>query len=94
MWVNMKLNQHIFFLGIAEFIQQQNQAYPFGNIDIFQLSKNKIHIIYPALTQNHYGVFLIRSELLKTKDFDSLQINIIDEDGKIVGNGKFESKEL
>jgi len=87
----MKLNQHIFFLGIAEFIQQQNQAYPFGNIDLFQLSKYKVHIIYPAITKNHYCLFLIRSEILKTKEFESLEINIIDENGKIVGNGKFES---
>ncbi|MCZ6703955.1 MAG: hypothetical protein O6940_13065, partial [Ignavibacteria bacterium] len=90
----MKLNQYIFFLGIAEFIQQQNQAYPFGNIDLFQLSKYKVHIIYPAITQSHYCLFLIRSEILKTKEFESLEINIIDENSKIVGNGKFESKRI
>jgi hypothetical protein len=77
----MELNQNIFFLGIAEYIQQQAQSYPIGNIDLFQLSKFKIHIIYPALAQNHYCVFLIKNELLKDEDIDTLQIDIVDEEG-------------
>lgn len=88
----MNLKNYISFLGIAEYVKQGFQAYPFGNLDIFQLSKYKIHIIYPALTLNHHCVFMISSDLLKVENFEAMEINIIDEEEKIIGSGKFEVK--
>jgi hypothetical protein len=86
------LNQYISFLGIAEFIEQPD--HPFGNINIFQLSKYKYHFIYPAETKNHQFVFLIKKELLEVNNLEKIEIEIIDDSNRIIANRKFKTEKI
>ncbi len=76
------------FIGISDHIKEAKQPFPFGSIDIFQLSQHKSHIIYPALTTDNQLVFLINREFAKSSFLKKLKIRIVDEEGKELCNFK------
>lgn len=75
----------IIFLGIAEHIEHGIQPFPVGPLDLFRLSQHKVHLIYPAFTQNDLWVFIIGHELADIDSLGKLKIRIIDEADNLLG---------
>lgn len=71
----------IFFIGIADFVNEQGQPFPVGPIDLFQLSQHKVHIIYPAITAGNEYIFSLQKEALEPEKLSALTIRIDDEEG-------------
>lgn len=84
-------DQPALLLGVADFIQPSRAPFPFGPIDIFQLSQHKAHIIYPGMIQSLVWVVLMRVELFKENGLPHWTLRIADADeaelGRIVFDG-------
>jgi hypothetical protein len=86
----LKSNHNIlFFLGIADHFDESVQPYPFGGLDLYQLSKHKLHIIYPGIIRTNHWVILISHQFLRDVDLSQLSIRICDEEDKELGTLKF-----
>lgn len=81
----------IMFLGIADHVETTGQPFPFGTIDLFQLSQHKSHIIYPALTAQNKWIFAVSKELVHPDYFNRLELRVVDEQGKQFAEAKFHS---
>jgi len=77
------------FLGIADHAETTETPFPFGPIDLFQLSQHKSHVIYPALTAQNSWVFTVSKELVHHDYFNKLELRIIDEHGEQIAEAKF-----
>ena len=84
-------DQPALFLGVADFIEPSRVPFPFGGIDLFQLSQHKAHIVYPGMIQSLVWVVLMRTELFKEKGLLQWALRIADADeaelGKIIFDG-------
>jgi hypothetical protein len=38
----------LLFLGLADHWQPGQQPFPYGGVDLFQLARHKIHLLYPG----------------------------------------------
>ena len=67
----------ICFLGIADYFEDANTPFPYGAIDIFQLSQHKGHIIYPISIQTNTWIFMVSTEFFKHADIPEWELRIV-----------------
>lgn len=77
----LDISKSIIFLGLAEFVQQDGPPYPLGPINIFNLSSQKTHFIFPVSGQVYNWVFLFHEDLLTQVEKHGLLLDIKTEDG-------------
>ena len=71
------------FLGIAEHVQVEEKApFPFGPVDIFQLSKHKSHFFFPVSLIHFTWVFLVNEKITLSTTTDKPRIEIFSENGE------------
>jgi hypothetical protein len=83
------LSQQVLFLGVADFFQLADTPYPFGPIDLFQLSKHKHHIVYPGIIASNACVLLVSNDFIENSDLSKWKIRIADEDDSELVNASF-----
>ena len=82
-------DQPAILLGVADFFESSGSAYPAGDVDLFRLSKHKMHIIYPGLIQSNVWVFLVYTEFIKGQNFLKWKLRIADENDAELGKIEF-----
>lgn len=87
------------FLGIAEHVRVDEKApFPFGPVDIFRLSKHKIHFFFPVSLNYYTWVFLINARTSLLMATEKPRIEFSSENGErlfhvdILGEGPFDNK--
>lgn len=65
--INTDLLNQIIFLGVAEKVKHEERTYPDGHVDIFQLTKQSYHIVFPTNISNYEWVFLISNQIKEEK---------------------------
>lgn len=83
----------ILFLGLADHIAQGAQPFPIGGLDIFQLSRHKLHIIYPATIGGCQWVFLVDAEFIQSKQAIGTTIKLVHRDGMEAASVSIDSLE-
>jgi len=81
--------QPALFLGVADFLETSNVPFPFGTIDLFQLSQHKRHIIYPGMIQSLVWVVLVRTEILHEIAQSPWALRVADENDVLLGKISF-----
>jgi hypothetical protein len=76
---NLNQLQHVIFLGLADHWQDGIQPFPIGAVDLYQLSRHKLHIVYPGIIGSNHWVFLLSSEFLRKTDLTKWRIRVCDE---------------
>ena len=67
----------VLFLGIAGFLDTPEVPFPFGGVDLYQLSQYKTYIVYPATVASNEWVFLVGGEFFKSCDLSKWEIRIM-----------------
>ncbi len=91
------MNFSVIFLGIADFVEESDQRYPIGGIDLFQLSLHKAHIIYPGIISSNKWVILTSNEFMANCDFSKWEIHIYDDNNNLfscISFSKHEEKNI
>ena len=72
------------FLGPSDFFRSSGAPFPVGGIDLFQLSQNKTHIVYPGVIKSNVWVFLVREDYISEEN-SGWSIKIKDPSGSEFG---------
>ncbi len=87
------------FLGIAEHVRlKEKTPFPFGPVDIFGLSKHKVHIFFPVSLRDLTWVFLVSENTTLSMATDKPRIEILSENGEklfyvdLMGRGPLDYK--
>ncbi len=75
------MNIQAIFLGIADHHEMNGYPYPYGNLDIFGLSKYKKYLFYPWELRTSLWVFLLHTSILEDLEIYPLSISINHENG-------------
>jgi len=68
-------------IGLADHLVSGIQPFPVGSIDLFNLSQNKVHLIFPTSINKYVWVLLLNIKFLHVCDVNDWRIIIEDEDG-------------
>jgi len=73
------------FLGLADYVKEAEHPFPVGPLDIFRLSRHKVHLMYPAIIGSNEWIFLLGREIINSENFKSIELHITSPQGKLVG---------
>jgi hypothetical protein len=74
------------FLGIVDHYQHGPQPFPYGPVDMFQLSQHKAHIVYPGQLSGTTWLLLVSTEFLNNADLAKWKLRVVHENGEEIGN--------
>ena len=83
-------DQPALFLGIAEYFDSSGAPFPYGSVDLYQLSQHQAHIIYPGMIQSSVWIVLLSNEFIEGCDFSKWQMRITDEENVELATINFE----
>ena len=75
------MNIQAIFLGIADHHEMNGYPYPYGNLDIFGLSKYKQYPFYPWGLRASHWVFILHTSIVEHLENHPLSISIDHENG-------------
>jgi hypothetical protein len=82
-----KLND-IAFLGVCSQVDEAAQPFPYGAVNLFQLSHYKPHFVFPPIIKGDRWVFIIWGEDLTKENLEALEVRVIDEEGNLFTKAK------
>ncbi len=82
-------SHHVVFLGLADYYEEGAQPFPFGGVDVYQLSCHKLHIVYPGIISSNHWVVSISHKFLREVDLSNFSIRVCDAENNEVGICKF-----
>ncbi|HZQ75503.1 MAG TPA: Shedu anti-phage system protein SduA domain-containing protein [Burkholderiales bacterium] len=83
----------ILFLGLADHVQSGPQPFPIGGLDLFQLARHKVHLVYPAMIASASWVFLVDVDFVQSPAAIGMVLRVLDANGTETLNCTFQSLE-